>query len=67
MYSFLVLPAVIIRFIKSLFFKDYYPSDFKLSSPIINELLTKVADLERIFIKKGGVPFGTSLICVAKK
>lgn len=67
MYSFLVLPALLIRFIKSLFFKDYYPSDFKLSSPSVNNLLIRISNIERFFIENANIPFGTSLVCIAKK
>jgi ubiquinone/menaquinone biosynthesis C-methylase UbiE len=67
MYSFLVIPALITRLIKSVLFKGEYPSDFKLSTPLINKLLLKVASVERWFILKLSVPIGTSIICVAKK
>ena len=67
MFSFLVLPALIIRSIKSIFYNSYYPSDFKSSSPLLNNIFLKVADFERFFVKINKLPFGTSLICVAKK
>lgn len=66
-YSFLVLPALIIRGVKKMLYKDYYPSDFKLSNKIINHLLSVVANIEKIFIINYNIPFGTSLIAIAKK
>ncbi len=67
MFSFLVLPALIVRLIKSLLFKSDYPSDFKLSHPLVNQLMIKVSDTERWFILNTGVAVGTSIICIAKK
>lgn len=66
-YSFLVLPALIVRNIKKIFYKDYYPSDFKLSNSLINNILITLANIERIFIINFKVPLGTSLVAVAKK
>lgn len=66
-YSFLVLPALIIRSAKKMFYKNYYPSDFQLSNRVINYLLSILADIEKIFIIKFKIPFGTSLVVVAKK
>ena len=66
-YSFLVLPSLIIRGIKKIFYKDYYPSDFKLSNKIINDFLITLANIERIFIINFKIPFGTSVVAVAKK
>ncbi len=66
-YSFLVLPALIIRGIKKLLYKDYYPSDFQLSNKILNSLLSTLANVERIFIINSKIPFGTSLVVVAKR
>lgn len=67
MYSFLVFPVLIIRFIKSQIFKKDYPSDFKLSNSFVNRLLLWVARAERGVVSVFGLPLGTSLICVAKK
>lgn len=66
-YSFLVLPALIIRTIKKIFYKNYYPSDFQLSNKIISSILGILADIEKIFILNLKIPFGTSLITVTKK
>ena len=65
MYSFLVLPVLVVRFIKSLFFKENYGSDFELSSPVINKLFLGISRIERAVIMKYQLPVGTSLICVA--
>ena len=67
MYSFLILPLIIIRFIKSFLFKNHYPSDFKISNKILNKVMISVSALESNLIFNGSIPFGTSLVCVAKK
>lgn len=67
MYSFLVLPAVFIRFIKSIFYKKHYPSDFKISSPLINYILLFLVYLELKIMQKFSIPIGTSLVCIAQK
>lgn len=67
MYSFLILPSLFVRFIKSTFQKKEYSSDFSLSNPIINTTLGKIASFERYFIKRGLVPIGLSLIVLAQK
>lgn len=66
-YSFLLIPVFIIRGIKNLFYKNYYPSDFQISNKIINNLLGKIAGIEKFFIINFHVSFGTSLIVVAQK
>lgn len=66
-HSFLFIPSLIIRKIKEVLYKDYYPSDFKLSNKTLNNLLGNIAKLERLFIKNVDIPFGTSLIVVARK
>lgn len=66
-HSFLFLPVLIIRTVKNLIHKNYYPSDFKLSNKVINYLLENIANLEKFFIINAQVPFGTSLIVVAQK
>jgi len=67
MYSFLVLPVVIIRIIKNLLFPKHYPSDFLFTFPLLDKILFQLARLEAIFIRKGLVPFGLSLIVIARK
>lgn len=67
MYSFLVLPVLIIRALKSLFLKKSYSSDFKLSSPFLNLIMNKITNIESFFIMLTSIPIGTSIIVVAKK
>jgi len=67
MYSFLVLPALIIRMIKSINVKQPYASDFKLSSSLLNFVMNKITRFESFFVKYFGVPVGTSIIAVAQK
>ncbi len=67
MYSFLILPALIIRTVKSLFSKKEYSSDFKLSSPLINCIMNKINGIESYFVRNLSIPIGTSIIVVAKK
>lgn len=67
MYSFLILPALAIRIIKSHFFKKNYGSDFHIYFPFLNRLLLFLARLERKIIFPLQIPFGTSLICISKK
>lgn len=66
-YSFLVLPVVVIRFIKSKIFKDTYPSDFKLGGSFSNWLFLQLCNIERVIRLKIELPFGTSIICLAQK
>lgn len=65
MYSFLVLPALIFRFLKSK--KDSYESDFSTNPPILNFLFSILSSLERKLVLRGWVPFGTSLVLICKK
>lgn len=65
MYSFLVLPVFIFRKLKS--HKKSYESDFLTNPPLINFLSTLLSNIERYFVVRGWVPFGTSLILVCKK
>lgn len=67
LYSFLVGPVIFVRFVKSLIFKEKYPSDFKVSTPLANAILGAMANIERRVFMTTGLPTGTSLVCVAKK
>ncbi len=67
LYSFLVLPALVIRLIKSKFFKKDYPSDFKLGGVLSNWIFLQLCNLERVIRSKAGLPIGTSIICLAQK
>lgn len=66
-FSFLVLPALVIRFIKSRIFKEYYPSDFRLGGSFFNQLFLQLTKIERFIMFKKSIPFGTSIICLAQK
>lgn len=67
LYSFLVLPALAVRFIKSRLFKKKYPSDFKLGGFLSNWLFIQLCNIERIIRTKIELPLGTSIICLAQK
>lgn len=67
LYSFLVMPAFLVRKIKQKLYNKKYPSDFELSNPIFNFLLNKLARFEFILAQKGLIPFGTTLMAIAKK
>ncbi len=67
MYSYLLLPMLIIRFVKNIFYKDHYPSDFEISSSLVNTIGVRLSKIERFFINSLRVPIGTSIICLAKK
>lgn len=66
LYSFLVLPLLIIRKNKQNISKDFYESDFRLSSSLINILLNNLSRLEFLLAKNFYIPFGTSILVVAK-
>lgn len=67
LYSFLILPALIIRKIKGTLCVNNYSSDFKLSNPLFNFLLNNLSKIEFLFAEKFYIPFGTSILAVAKK
>ena len=67
LYSFLVVPAFLIRWIKTLSYNKSYSSDFKLTLPIINKLMVLICDMERTLMMKFSIPFGTSLVVLARK
>lgn len=66
-YSFLLLPVLIIRKIKSLNSKDKYSSDFALSNQLIDTILGKVAAVERWLLWRVSIPFGTTVFAIALK
>lgn len=66
-YSFLILPILFIRLLKSIIYKKIYPSDFKLSNKFLNSFMLSIAKLESKLLLKSGVPIGTSIICLAKR
>lgn len=67
LYSFLIFPAFIIRSIKKLIPGKSYSSDFKLTFPIVNKLMVLACDLERMLMMRASIPFGTSLVVLARK
>lgn len=67
LYSFLILPTMIIRFLKSAFLKKSYKSDFQILPPFLNSFLGIVSSIERAVMIKKDIPFGTSILCIAKK
>lgn len=67
LYSFLVLPAFIIRKTKMIFSKNFYTSDFKLSNKLMNFLLGRISLIEFFFARRFLIPFGTSILVVARK
>lgn len=66
-YSFLVLPVLLIRSLKQLIRSDEYQSDFKLSHPVINTIMEEVTKVERGLFWRFGLPFGTSVVIIAQK
>lgn len=67
MYSFLIIPVLIIRSIKSIFAQKHYSSDFQITIWGSNLLMSQISKFERQIIKRFNIPFGTSLICIAQK
>lgn len=67
MFSFLIFPVFLIRLLKSKIFQKNYSSDFRLNNVFINFFLLKLSNLESFFISNLNVPFGTTIICIAKK
>jgi len=68
-FSYLVLPAYIVRFIKSKIKKESeYSSDFQNTNFVIQNIFLLLSAIERSLIVFGiSIPFGTSVICLAKK
>jgi len=68
LYSFLVLPVFFIRKIKKrLFYKQQYPSDFRLNHLLLNSIMDLLSKLEFQISKKIKIPFGTSILVIGKK
>lgn len=66
-FSYLLIPVIITRFIKQLMRKEDYGSDFSINNPIIN-FIAKLANLiEQFIISRSSLPFGTSVMVLAKK
>lgn len=68
LYSFLVLPALIIRKMKQkLFRKKEYTSDFQMSNSLLNWVMSYVSKIEFKLAQKITIPIGTTILVVAKK
>lgn len=67
LYSFLILPALVVRKIKEKIFKNFYPSDFQLSNRPVNFLFNKLSELEFSISDNFPLPLGTSILVVAKR
>jgi ubiquinone/menaquinone biosynthesis C-methylase UbiE len=65
-YSFLLLPSLIIRKLKQLQ-KKSYTSDFQINNNAINKFLLFASELEQSWINRYDMPFGTSVLCIAQK
>lgn len=65
-HSFLIIPTLIIRAIKSRQ-KNEYSSDFQLMNPLINKILHIFSLVEQMVVTRYDMPFGTSLLCVVQK
>lgn len=66
-YSFLLIPVILIRSIKTIILKKNYTSDFGITSPLLNLLFLKLSWLELKLIFIFSIPFGTSVVCLAQK
>lgn len=64
---FSLLPAILVRFLKSNFQKENYSSDFLDLPPWLNRFLLGLAKVEKRIIIKANLPAGLSLICLAQK
>lgn len=67
LYSFLLIPVVLIRRFKSRVKRSDYGSDFKINTPFINFCLLILSTIERMILSTFAIPFGTSIVCVARK
>lgn len=64
--SFLFLPVLLLRKIKSIF--SSFSSDLEEAHHLVNGLLTCILNLEAFLISKGiDLPFGVSILLIAKK
>jgi len=66
-FSFLPIPVIIVRLIKSRLPKNRYGSDFRLTSGVINRILYILSVLEQYVMRIVPLPLGTSIVCVAQK
>lgn len=66
LYSFLFVPALIIRLIKSKIYSTNYPSDFQMTLPIFDWLFFNLYKLEKFLINYLDIPFGTSIFVISR-
>jgi len=66
LYSYLFLPVLLIRPLKSLSKSKSYSSDFKINSNFVNRTSLIITNIERYLSDFVTIPFGTSIICLAK-
>ena len=68
-FNILLFPAfILMTFVKKVFFPNKGRSNVLITVPkVINRLLSKILDLEKILIRLGIAPFGSSFIVVARK
>lgn len=67
MYSFLVIPVYITRYIKSKVSHDDYTSDFRINNKVVNLFFLFLTKVEQLYMKNFFIPFGTSILCVCTK
>lgn len=67
MFSFLFIPILIIRKFKSFFLKENYGSDMKSNKFLLSWILLKFVVIEEKISNIIPIPFGTSIICIARK
>jgi ubiquinone/menaquinone biosynthesis C-methylase UbiE len=65
--SFMVLPVYAFRKLKTIFKPLDYGSDFKVGSPFVSVPLLYVTNLEHALITSTSIPFGMSIVVLAKK
>lgn len=66
--SFLLLPAFFVRAIKTTIYKNKpYPSDFSHSSPLLTPIIRLQSFFENRLLEFTTIPFGLSLLLVARK
>jgi len=67
LYSFLLIPAFLIRRFKERLPLKSYSSDFSINFGFINYLLKYIAKIEIWYLERKNIPFGLTLIAVAEK
>jgi hypothetical protein len=60
------LPVLVIRSLMRCF-GIRTETEYGINLPVLNPLLSRLFAAERFVLKRGGFPFGVSLICLARK